>query len=344
MAKNKAASIRQQLLNLARERKENFDYVLKVYLIQRLLYRLGEKFQDRFLLKGALLFWVWGENMHRPTRDIDLLGFGDNDIENLAADFRTICSMDVEDGLVFDLDSINGAEIKEDTLYQGVRITGKANLDSAIITFQVGIGFGDAVTPEADRAKLPSFLDLPEAELKVYPVYTVIAEKFQAMVMLDIANSRLKDFYDIWIISSKPIIKGQLLVDAIKATFERRDTDMSKESLSIFEPAFCSDSNKQKQWEAFLRKNGLKSEMTFEQLMRSLESFIAPAYKAARESSNFDSNWLSDQWVQQKKKLESLQKNEDLPILANLSCHEHLKNHFFSGVQNHVTLQPASLY
>ena len=296
MIKNNAASIRQQLLNLARERKENFDYVLKVYLIQRLLYRLSEKFQDRFLLKGALLFWIWGENIHRPTRDIDLLGFGNNDIENLTTDFRTICSINFDDGLVFDLASIYGSEIKEGALYQGARITGKAKLDSATITFQVDIGFGDAVTPAADIAKLPSFLDLPDAELKIYPVYTVIAEKFQAMVMLDIANSRIKDFYDIWIISCKLIVEGQLLADAIKATFERRGTHLSKASLSIFEPAFVLESNKQKQWEAFLRKNGLKSEMTFEQLMGSLRTFIEPAYKAASEGFNFNLNCLSNQW------------------------------------------------
>ena len=215
-------------MDLARARGENFDYVLKTYLIQRLLYRLGSStFSDRFLLKGAMLFWVWEGDAHRPTRDIDLLGFGENDIDTLIVDFREICSVEADDGLASDLGSIKGMEIKEGAFYQGVRITGKAILEKAKITFQVDIGFGDAVSPQAEMATLPSFLDLPDPQLNVYPVYTVIAEKFQAMVMLGIANSRIKDFYDLWVITSRMEIEGSLLVEAIKATFERRDTPLS---------------------------------------------------------------------------------------------------------------------
>jgi predicted nucleotidyltransferase component of viral defense system len=258
LTKSSAASIRQRLLNLARVRGENFDYVLKTYLIQRLLYRLGSsKFRDRFLLKGAMLFWVWGGDAHRPTRDIDLLGYGGGDIEILVADFRDICSVVAEDGLEFDLASIRGIEIKEDALYQGVRITGQSSLDSARITFQVDIGFGDAVSPGAEVATVPSFLDFPDPELNVYPVYTLIAEKFQAMIMLGIANSRIKDFYDLWVIASKMEIEGNLLVEAIRATFGRRETALSEYGPSIFEPPFTADENKQKQWLAFLRKKWL---------------------------------------------------------------------------------------
>lgn len=297
MRKNTQASIRQQLLNLARERKENFDFVLKLYLIQRLLYRLGiSEFSDRFLLKGAMLFWVWGGHTHRPTRDIDLLGFGHNDIATLVSNFQAICSMAVDDGLVFDLNAIKGIEIKEDALYQGTRITGTARLDNANITFQIDIGFGDAVTPKAKLATLPSFLDLPEAELKVYPVYTVIAEKFQAMVMLGIANSRIKDFYDLWIIGKEHNIKGPLLVDAIRATFNKRETRLSEQALSIFQASFCTDGSKQKQWLAFLRKNGLKSDVSFEQLMGKLQLFLEPAYIAATNGSSFNNDWSCWQW------------------------------------------------
>lgn len=298
MIKNTAASIRQRLLNLSRERNEAFDFVLKVYLIQRLLYRLGvSTFNDRFLLKGAMLFWVWGGNSHRPTRDIDLLGFGENDIDTLVADFQAICKMEVDDGLVFDLSSIKGIEIKEDALYQGVRITGKASLENANITFQVDIGFGDAVTPEAELATLPSYLDLPEAELKVYPVYTVIAEKFQAMVMLGIANSRIKDFYDLWVISTELEIDGNLLVEAIQATFERRETPLSEQKLSVFENSFTSDENKQKLWVAFLSKNGLESDMIFDVLMRELQGFLEPVYMAVAKEESFDCAWLSGRWA-----------------------------------------------
>lgn len=298
MTKSSAASIRQRLLNLARARGENFDYVLKTYLIQRLLYRLGlSPFRDRFLLKGAMLFWIWDGDAHRPTRDIDLLGFGENDVDTLIAQFGEICSVEPEDGLEFDLPSIRGIEIKEDALYQGVRITGKATLDSANVTFQVDIGFGDAVSPKAEMATLPSFLDLPEPELNVYPVYTVIAEKFQAMVVLGIANSRMKDFYDLRVIASSMEIEGNVLVEAIRATFKRRETALSENRPSIFEPPFTTDENKQKQWVAFLRKNGLDSGMTFEVLMDKLREFLVPAYLAVAHGERLDGSWVSDKWI-----------------------------------------------
>jgi len=174
LSRDIAASIRQRLLNLAKEKYENFDYVLRQYLIQRLLYRLSvSEYRDQFLLKGAMLFWVWNQDIHHPTRDIDLLGFGSNDKQHLAE------------------------------VFQGVRITGHANLDQARIPFQIDIGFGDAVTPDSENISLPSFLDLPAANIGAYPVYTVVAEKFQAMVELGIANSRLKDFFDLWMIASQ---------------------------------------------------------------------------------------------------------------------------------------------
>jgi len=204
-----AASIRQRLLNLARERNENFDFVLKQYVIQRLLYRLSlSEYRDQFLLKGAMLFLVWTGELHRPTKDIDLLGFGSNDVAVLENEFKTICHLDANDGLSFDKDSINGAQIKENELYHGVRLTGFAYLDKAKVSFQIDVGFGDAVTPEAEQAIIPSFLDLPNPEMKIYPVYTVIAEKFQAMVALGMANSRLKDFYDIWVIGTNMELDG----------------------------------------------------------------------------------------------------------------------------------------
>ena len=243
-----------------------------------------------------MLFWVWDGDAHRPTRDIDLLGFGENDVDTLISQFKEICSVEAKDGLEFDLASIRGIEIKEDALYQGVRITGQSSLDSAKITFQVDIGFGDAVSPRAEVATVPSFLELPEPELNVYPVYTVIAEKFQAMVMLGIANSRIKDFYDLWVIASRMEIEGDLLVEAIKATFERRETALSENSTSIFEPPFTTDENKRKQWLAFLRKNGLDSGMTFEVLMGELREFLVPAYLAAAHGGRLDGVWLAGHW------------------------------------------------
>ena len=243
-----------------------------------------------------MLFWVWGLEGHRPTKDIDLLGYTSNDIETLEGHFRDICTVQSEDGLEFDLESIKGIEIKEDALYQGVRVTGGANLAGAKITFQVDIGFGDEVTPEAKTEKMVSFLDMPEPELKVYPVYTVVAEKFQAMVKLGLANSRIKDFYDIWVIANEIEVGGGLLTEAINATFSARETSITKEPLEIFQDEFTKDANKETQWKAFLNKNGLESELTFEELMSQLKSYLEIPYIALSEGEGFDKEWSVSDW------------------------------------------------
>lgn len=284
MPKDMAASVRQRLRALARARHEDFDYVLRQYVIQRLLYRLScSDYADQFLLKGALLFWVWNENFHRPTRDIDLLSFGDTDVPHLVDVFRQIVSIDNDDGLAFDVDSVNGTEIKEDADYPGVRVTGVVNLTKARIPFQVDIGYGDAVLPEPVEAQLPSFLDFPSPQLRVYPVYAVIAEKFQAMVMLGVANSRMKDFYDIKTIASTMEIDGTILFNAIKATFERRKTDITIEPLYVFSDKFKADEGKQTQWAAFLNKNGLEKEMHFSEVVDDIQQFLEPVYQAIAE-------------------------------------------------------------
>ncbi|HED34266.1 MAG TPA: nucleotidyl transferase AbiEii/AbiGii toxin family protein [Gammaproteobacteria bacterium] len=299
MPKNMAASVRRRLRDLARTRHEDFDYVLRQYVMQRLLYRLScSDFSEQFLLKGALLFWVWNEDFHRPTRDIDLLSFGDNGVPHLVDVFRQIVSANNDDGLVFDVDSVNGIEIKEGADYPGVRLTGFVNLAKARIPFQVDIGYGDAVSPEPEEAQLPSFLDFPSPQLRVYPVYAVIAEKFQAMVMLGIANSRMKDFYDIKTIASTMALDGQILSDAIKATFERRKTDITNEALYVFSDEFKQDKDKQTQWAAFLNKNGLEKGSLFSGVVGEIQQFLDPIYHAIAEQRSYKQQWLADsfQW------------------------------------------------
>jgi len=305
---NKAASIRQKLLNLSRERGESFDFVLQQYAIQRLLYRLSvSEYHDQFLLKGAMLFSVWTGDLHRPTKDIDLLGFGSNDTDVLVNDFKVICAIEADDGLIFDIESIQGVRIKEDSLYQGVRVTGFAHLEKAKIGLQVDIGFGDAVTPNARLATIPSFLDFPAPIMKIYPVYTVIAEKFHAMVALGLFNSRIKDFYDIWMIAIHGLqegdfllggdaldgtaLDGTLLVSAIRSTFNRRNTVMSTEMLSVFTAEFMQDTNKHKQWNAFLNKNRIVSDQSFENIQQGLRRFLEPAYQAAALGAEYPFKW-----------------------------------------------------
>ena len=295
MTTDRAASIRQKLRNLAREREEDFDYVLRQYVMQRLLYRLsGSDYAEQFLLKGALLFWVWNEDFHRPTRDIDLLSFGDNDVPHLESVFRQIVSQDEDDGLVFDIDSVSGVEIKEDADYSGVRITGFANLKNARIPFQVDIGYGDAVVPAAEEVKLPVYLDLPAPQLRAYPVYAVIAEKFQAMVMLGIANSRMKDFYDIRVIAHTMILDGNVLAQAVKATFETRKTAISTEGLTLFGDEFKQDTGKSIQWNAFLNKNNITDEADFSDVVTEIQGFIEPIHQSISENRSFTMQWLPD--------------------------------------------------
>ena len=294
MSKDSAASIRQRLLNLAKEKRENFDYVLRQYVIQRLLYRLSvSAHKDQFLLKGAMLFWVWNQDIHRPTRDIDLLGFGDNDKQHLTDVFLDIVGLAETDGLVFDRQSIQVYDIKEDAKYQGVRITGHARLDQARIPFQIDIGFCDAVTPNSEIIELPSFLDLPKANLGAYPVYTVIAEKFQAMVDLGIANSRLKDFFDLWMISEQFDLDGSILLQAISATFARRETRIFLHELTVFSDSFKNDQQKAIQWNAFLRKNQLVVEGSFPEIMEQLETFLLPLYLHLAEQKAFNQRWFA---------------------------------------------------
>jgi len=295
MTSDRAASIRQKLRNLAREREEDFDYVLRQYVMQRLLYRLSRsEYTGQFLLKGALLFWVWNEDLHRPTRDIDLLSFGDNDVPHLESVFRQIVSQYEDDGLEFDVASVSGIEIKEDADYSGVRITGFANLKNARIPFQVDIGYGDAVVPAAEEVTLPVYLDLPAPQLKAYPVYAVIAEKFQAMVMLGIANSRMKDFYDIRVIAQSMILDGNILAQAIKATFETRKTTISSEALTLFSDEFKQDTGKSTQWNAFLNKNNITDEADFSDVVTDIQQFIEPIYRAISENRSLAMQWLPD--------------------------------------------------
>jgi predicted nucleotidyltransferase component of viral defense system len=295
MTADRAASIRHKLRDLARAHEEDFDYVLRQYVMQRLLYRLSSsEYSGQFLLKGALLFWVWNEDFHRPTRDIDLLSFGDNDVPHLESVFRQIVSQEEDDGLAFDVDSVSGIEIKEDADYSGVRINGFANLKNARIPFQVDIGYGDAVVPAAEEVKLPVYLDLPAPQLRAYPVYAVIAEKFQAMVMLGIANSRMKDFYDLRVIAHTMILDGNILAQAMKATFETRKTAITTETLTIFSNEFKQDTGKSIQWNAFLNKNNITDEAVFSDIIAEIQRFIEPIYQAISENRPLTMQWQPD--------------------------------------------------
>ena len=291
---NMAASVRQRLLNLARERGENFDYLLTRYGLERFLYRLANSpYRERFTLKGAMLFLLWGMDEHRPTRDADFLGFSENDAENLVSIFREVCRVAFEDdGLNFDPESVQAAPIREEMEYGGMRVTLRASLNRARISLQLDVGFGDVVTPRAEEVDYPTLLDLPAPHLRIYPKETVIAEKFQAMVHLGMANSRMKDFYDIWVMARTFDFDGTVLKTAIERTFERRRTTVPAEAPLALTGEFFADPAKQMQWRGFLRRNGLSAEdATFEAVTGEIKSFVMPLCAAIHEGNEFTSRW-----------------------------------------------------
>lgn len=229
------------------------------------------------------MFLVWGVDDHRPTRDADLLGFGDNDPAVLAATFRAICVLPCEDGIVFDQDSIAAARIAEEKVYAGVRVTMRAELAGARIPVQVDIGFGDAVTPEPEPVDYPVLLDAPAPRLRAYPVATVVAEKFHAMTVLGLGNTRMKDFHDLRVIGERFAIETELLARAIAATFERRKTSLPGEPPLALDIKFAADKGKQAQWAAFLRRNRLdEKDYSLADCQAAIAKLVLPALNRSR--------------------------------------------------------------
>lgn len=292
---NLKASVRQRLQNISRKSKEPFDRVLSRYAVERLLYRLSQSHDaNRFLLKGAMLFPLWFEEMHRPTRDVDLLGYSENDEASLERIFKKLCKISVEeDALIFDPETVKAERIQEDAAYTGIRVTLIAKLDKAVIPVQADIGFGDIVTPSPEEVTFPTLLDFPAPKLRVYPIYTVVAEKFEAMVSLGEANSRMKDFFDVWFLSQRFEFEGKLLAEAIKATFARRQTDLPMGIPIPLSDEFAS--SKATQWRAFMNKNSLTS-TPFDQIIGQLRTFLTPTILQTDISSSATSlRWVPSQ-------------------------------------------------
>ena len=260
MTVNRAASIRARLKQHAAASKQDFNLTLTQYGLERLLYRLSiSDHAPNFLLKGALLFQLWYGQSHRPTRDADLLGFGPDDVPTLVEVFQAVCSIAVDDGIVFDPASVAGTEIRKDAGYGGVRIDLRATLDGARLALQVDVGFGDAVTPAAQAVHYPPLLaDLPAPTLRAYPKASVVAEKLHAVTILGMTNSRMKDFFDLWVLLHDATLDDAELRRAIEATFARRQTAMPSALPIGLSDAFAADATKQVQWNAFLKKNKLE--------------------------------------------------------------------------------------
>lgn len=296
---NLAASVRQRLLNLAKERHEDFNFVLGRYAAERLLYRLSvSDHADNFVLKGALLFLLWTGHLYRPTRDVDLLGFGESSIGKLENIIRDVCRVEVvEDGLVFAADSVQGASIREDQEYDGVRITLLAFLAKARIPLQIDVGFGDAITPAAEAIEFPLMLTalaLPAAKLNAYPRETVIAEKLEAMVTLGMANSRMKDFCDLLTLAQNFDFDGTILVRAVRSTFARRGTSMPDTAPTALTAEFAEDATKATQWRSFLKRAGIHdAENDLAKVIGQLSRFLLPVLVAVRSGDELHKRWIA---------------------------------------------------
>ncbi len=250
--RNIGASVRQRLLNLAHARGQPMELLLTRYALERLLHRLSlSQHRERFVLKGAMLLATWFDEPHRATRDVDLLGFGDAAEDALLGTFREIMAVEVDDGVSFDLKGLRIEAIREEVEYGGSRLRTTAALAGARIPITVDIGFGDAVEPGVEDIDLPVLLDMPSPHLRAYPPETVIAEKFHAMVALGRANSRMKDYYDVWMLMNTFDLEPERLRRAIEATFARRTTAIPSEVPDGLSDAFATDVGKQRQWDAF---------------------------------------------------------------------------------------------
>ena len=291
--RNLAASVRQRLLNIARERSEDFNHLLTRYANERLLYRLAESaHRDQFVLKGATLFELWHDIPHRATRDVDLLGFGEPDADRLEAVFRELCTAAVEpDGLRFLEESVHVERIRDAQEYGGVRVRLATDLDGAWIALQVDIGFGDAVTPGVVDAEFPTLLDFPAPRLRTYPRETVVAEKFETMVRLGIANTRMKDFYDLWAMATTLAFGGESLAAALAATFQRRGTELPVGCPLALSLEFTSDVSKQAQWTAFLRRAAVSPTVSLESVTGVLRCFLLPPVTAIGHGESFNQEW-----------------------------------------------------
>jgi len=284
MSKDRAASVRARLLALAKTENSQFEGVLVRFALERLLYRLSiSAHADRFVLKGALLFNLWYAMPHRATRDADLLGFGSSDLESLRQVFSDIAGIEADDGICFDPSSVKVEEIRHDADYAGARVLIESVTAKARCKSQVDIGFGDIVIPGPVQATYPVLLsDLPAPMLKTYPVYTVIAEKFHAIVVLGMNNSRLKDYLDLWVLLTREALDLHILGESIAATFVRRGTQLPSITPVGLTDEFAEDKTRQNLWRRFLEKNQLDNAPLLS-VVHDIRTKLSPAVLVASQ-------------------------------------------------------------
>jgi len=291
--RNLAASVHARLLNQARAGGRSFNDLAQLFAMERFLYRLSKSsHSSRFILKGALLLRVWDSASYRATRDIDLLGHVANEVGTLVGVVQDACRQEVEpDGVVFDAETVHGRTIVEEAEYSGVRISFRGALGTTRLAMQIDVGFGDAITPGPDDIEFPTLLDMPSPRLRAYPPETVIAEKFEIMLRRREANSRMKDFHDLWWLATHRSFDGAGLARAIRATCSRRGTPIPAHPDSLT-PRFAADPAKIAQWGAFHRRLvPTACPEDFAAVVSTVAGFLQPVADALSRGAAFDHLW-----------------------------------------------------
>jgi predicted nucleotidyltransferase component of viral defense system len=291
---NVSASVRARLLKVSKDRREDFTLTLMNYAAERFLYRLSRStYREQFVLKGAMLFAVRIGEPYRPTRDLDLRGMGEATEAAIDTAVREIATTKVDDdGLVFDVGTLEVRSIREDNRYGGLRAVVQVRLAEARIHVQIDVGFGDAITPAATDLEFPTLLgDMPSPIVLAYPTETIVAEKTEAMVDLGISNSRMKDFTDIAMAARRVTFDGDVLVAALRATFRRRSTPLPDAEMVGLSDRFVQDGSTQANWKAFATRNRPRDFESLAQVVSELRRFLHDPLERARSGEPFAAKW-----------------------------------------------------
>lgn len=295
-----AVSVKDRLKNLAKEDGRTMQDELVTYGLERAIYRLSiSEYAERFTLKGGIfLYALFDGNFARATMDIDLLAQHiSNDAEEMKKVFQDIFSIECDDALQFDLESLDVINITEFKEYHGVNVSIMGYLDRTRVSVSIDIGFGDVVYPERMRMTFPVLLDMDAPEVYAYSIYSVIAEKFEAFVSLGLANGRYKDFYDIYVLSANYDLNGNELKNAIVETFMHRETTF--DDIVAFEPDFIEDTVRQGRWNAFIKKKKAMMKIEFEEAIEQSKKLLLPIVEAIEQNKKFDYQWDRDkkEWI-----------------------------------------------
>ncbi len=290
--KNIAASVKERLLNIAKENESNYQHILRQYVQERFLYRLSQSIhKNNFILKGALLFLAHDISNLRPTKDIDFLGDSiSNKIETLEELVKDILKVKYNDGVIFDVESIEADNIVDNGDYHGIRVKFYGYLESTRVRTQIDVGFGDKIVEGPVNIDFPVLLDFDRPKLKAYSIESAIAEKFEAIVSISRTTSRMKDFYDIIYFAEFYQFRIHSLKEAIQTTFTNRGTNLLNKDY-VLSDEFKDDKVKQDMWIAFLNRTGLKSNDTFSDIISKLSAFFEPLFKSKEEKI-----WNPEKW------------------------------------------------